>query len=270
MPIGQELGGYPDENMTHEQLVDHVANLQKTIEYYLGGQIDSTNAREFGGFYIKPTTLSSKSGNVGLSSASSGPSAVRIWAGNADMTNAPFRVYDDGHFVATNATLSGTIDWSLTNTDPVASGAASTANSASYKVEQIANGTYTGGTFITGTTIYSPTIMTGTNGKYLKLSGSQLQSVNGATKDGFTLDGTTGYLLWYSAGTQTGGIYKDTSQGYEQLLMSHDYLMLNGVQAISMSSSQITIGDVGGNVDIPANVNFLGAVSGANFTAKFG
>lgn len=108
MPIGQELGGFPTAEMTHEELVDHVANLQKTIEYYLGGQIDSTNAREFGGFYIKRTTLASKSGNVGLHSGI-GVDPVRLWAGNADMTNAPFRVHDNGRLVATNAEITGNI-----------------------------------------------------------------------------------------------------------------------------------------------------------------
>lgn len=105
MPIGQELGGFPTEDMTQKELIDHVGNMQKTIEYYLGGQIDSTNAREFGGFFIKPTMLASKSGNVGLHSGA-GTNPVRIWAGSTDMNSAPFRVYDDGSVILTKGTIS--------------------------------------------------------------------------------------------------------------------------------------------------------------------
>lgn len=113
MSIGQELGGYPSEDMTHVDLVDHVANLQKTVEYYLGGQIGSSNAREFGGFYIKPTTIMSKNGNVGLHSGT-GTNPVRIWAGGTDMTTASFRVYDNGSVNISK----GTISWGASGVAP--------------------------------------------------------------------------------------------------------------------------------------------------------
>lgn len=71
--------------------------------------------------------------------------------------------------------LGGSISWANVNTDPVATdayntansaysaagSASSTANSALTKAQQIANGTYSGGTFINGTLIYAPTISGG-------------------------------------------------------------------------------------------------------------
>lgn len=110
MPIGQELGGYPDEKMTHAELVDHVANLQKTVEFYLGGNLDTQNAREFGGWQIKPNFIRHTSGNVGLHSGQNSSDPVRIWAGDKDPEFAPFRVHHSGKVVMTNADISGTIN----------------------------------------------------------------------------------------------------------------------------------------------------------------
>jgi hypothetical protein len=204
-----------------------------------------------------------------------------------------FSVAVDGTFTATGATISGdinmsggSISWSSVNSDPVATSASSTANSALTTAQQIANGTYSGGTFISGSQIFSPTItggvlQTATTGRRLVLSGSELQSLNSSTKDGFTLDGSTGFLKWYSGGIQTGGIFKDTSQGYEQLLLSHDNLLLSGTNDITVSSDSIHIGNasVGSTTYFAGNVNFSG--THVNFstatvdglppvTAKFG
>lgn len=66
-----------------------------------------------------------------------------------------------------NLSLTGAIYWAdlgtdaqgrVTSAQSAASSAQGTANSALSTAQQIANGTYTGGTFINGTSIYSPTI----------------------------------------------------------------------------------------------------------------
>lgn len=102
MGIGQQLGGMPNDKMTYQELIDHVANLQKTIEYYLGGNIDSDNAREFGGWQIKKDVLQSKDGDVGLSTADGGidPDPVRVWAGDIDKDSSPFQVRASGKVIA--------------------------------------------------------------------------------------------------------------------------------------------------------------------------
>lgn len=113
MAIGQELGGYPDSSMSHNELVDHVANMQKTVEFYLGGNLDTQNAREFGGWQIKPNYLMHKTGNVGLhsgpSTGSDAADPVRIWAGDKSPEFAPFRVHHSGKVVMTNADITGSI-----------------------------------------------------------------------------------------------------------------------------------------------------------------
>jgi len=57
--------------------------------------------------------------------------------------------------------LGGTINWSSVNSDPRIDDVEDTANDALDIAQQIANGTYTGGTFISGSQIYSPSIFGG-------------------------------------------------------------------------------------------------------------
>lgn len=107
MGIGQQLGGMPNEKMTYQELIDHVANLQKTIEYYLGGNIDSDNAREFGGWQIKKDVLQAKDLDVGLSTANDGVDPIRVWAGDTDKNAAPFQVHQSGKVVANDLQMTG-------------------------------------------------------------------------------------------------------------------------------------------------------------------
>ena len=67
----------------------------------------------------------------------------------------------------------GTISWSNVNSDPLIDSAISQANSAYNKADSaeedvlaLANGTYPGGTFISGQAIYSPQLMFGNRGNY--------------------------------------------------------------------------------------------------------
>jgi phage minor structural protein len=180
--------------------------------------------------------------------------------------------------VAGNITmLGGHISWGSINSDPVATnaqsvanGAQSTANGAVSIAQAIANGTYSGGTFISGSQIYSPTvtggiIQTSAVGRRIELSGSQLKSLNTNTQDGFTLDGSTGYLQWYSNGSIMGGIYKNFSGSSEQLVFGHNLLaavVSNNRVDIQAPTVAIGSGFSGANVQFFNNVNFLGTVSG--------
>lgn len=91
-----EFGNFPGDDASIPELVDYVVMLQKTVELQLGGNLDSTNAREFGGWHIGREELASKSGMVGLSTATTGSNDLRIWAGDTNRNNAAFRVYEDG------------------------------------------------------------------------------------------------------------------------------------------------------------------------------
>ncbi len=60
-----------------------------------------------GGFVIGATTIADAAGLVGLSSAVTAGNDVRIWAGNADPTIAPFSVTEDGQMVASAGQIGG-------------------------------------------------------------------------------------------------------------------------------------------------------------------
>lgn len=112
-----------------------------------------------------------------------------LYLGNAVFASAPFKVSPSGVLTATGVNLSGnftmtsgSISWANISSDPTiataqstansasstassaqstANSASSTANSALTTAQQIAAGTYPSGTFIDGTTIYSPNISAG-------------------------------------------------------------------------------------------------------------
>lgn len=108
--------GLPDSNATNDELIDHIAMLQKTIEYYFSGGIDSTNMREIGGWGIGADILASKANTVGLSTRVTAGDDIRMWAGSTDMNTAAFRVYESGKVVLNNAQITGgTITWGAAN-----------------------------------------------------------------------------------------------------------------------------------------------------------
>jgi hypothetical protein len=65
-----------------------------------------------GGFTLGSTIFWTGSGatSVGLWGGVTGSDDVRFWAGAADIDNAPFRVKESGALIATNATLTGTVN----------------------------------------------------------------------------------------------------------------------------------------------------------------
>lgn len=163
---------------TTEELVDHVTMLTKTVEYQLSGRLDTHNIREIGGWYVNDKMLVSKNMSVGFSSATDRMENIRIFAGNAAVENAPFRVYDSGRFVATNASITGsiymtggTIEWTgvgapaysqITGTKP--------PTNADNTNEMLATGLGPYYTKIGNTYIYTGT-----------LTASQINAVNGIT-----------------------------------------------------------------------------------------
>jgi len=89
-------------------LANIVAILIKEVDF-LQTSLDSKNVREIAGYNVSQTTLQSRNGVVGLSSAKSGGDDVRIWAGDTDQAVAAFQVYESGKMVASNAEITGKV-----------------------------------------------------------------------------------------------------------------------------------------------------------------
>lgn len=122
-------------------------------------------------------------------------------------------------------------------------------------IDSNGNATFTG--TITGSTITGGTIQTAATGRRIVLSGSELNSMNSATKDGFTLDGVDGFLRWYTAGVNTGYIGKGTNPfSLEEMLFSHDFLKMNGAWGIDLVSPTVNIGQTTGDVYLLGNADF--------------
>ena len=194
-------------------------------------------------------------GNMKASSATLSNSVFnggQIVGSSINIGNGAFTVSPTGAVFASNLTLNGgSINWNSVNSDPIATNAVNLANMAASLATAIANGSYSGGTFINQRMIYSPTIMTGTAGRYLKLEGSQLLSMNGNTKDGISLDGSTGEIIFYYGGTEAGSIFHFQSGFGPVLGMTHNNLHFYASNRIIMSGlgSPVSISIGGGGSD---------------------
>lgn len=169
-----------------------------------------------------------------------------------------FEVDENGVLTATGADISGdislgagsTIDWNYVNTDPDTTTALNTANSASSTAstaltvaQQIANGTYSGGTFINGTTIYSPNIFGNT------ITVQPTSSANSSQQ--FNLN------AWF------GGSLLN-------VLRISSFASASPYVSFSSSNGAYAFWDFGSTL-FNGNLNFQNAtVSGLNVVAKFG
>lgn len=89
-------------------IANGLARHQKEMNWFMS-YLSSENALEFGGYYVTNDQLASKNGQVGLSSAVTGGSDIRIWAGDQLDGVPPFRVYEDGKMIASNAEITGKV-----------------------------------------------------------------------------------------------------------------------------------------------------------------
>lgn len=103
--IGAFNGDGMDDAKKVEALIDHVAKLQKMVQFMMTGNISSVNAREFGGWRVGLTELQSRAGDVGMSTANDAEDPVRLWAGSTDKNTAPWRVYQSGKSIMTGARI---------------------------------------------------------------------------------------------------------------------------------------------------------------------
>lgn len=98
-----------NSGMSPDELANVVARLIKEVQYLVDGNLDSKNAREFGGYQVSLTSFSSKNGVVGLSSAETAGDDIRVWAGDLLSGTPAFRVYESGKLVASNAEITGKV-----------------------------------------------------------------------------------------------------------------------------------------------------------------
>lgn len=87
-----------------EQLRDEVARMQKTMNHLLR-HLSSKNVKEIGGYFVTPTDIVSKDGDVGISSEDTGLDDVRFFAGSVNKETAPFKVRQSGKMEATGAVI---------------------------------------------------------------------------------------------------------------------------------------------------------------------
>lgn len=132
------------------------------------------------------------------------------------------------------------------------------------------DGTITAGAVVAGISISGPTItggiiQTAATGRRIVLSGSQLQSLNSSTKDGFTLDGASGFLLFHTNGSVKGNISRRFSGANEQLQMYHDNNVGIGAGSTVFFDTPRVQFQPSTLIDF-ANAN----ISGLNVVAKFG
>lgn len=98
-----------NSNMAVPDLIEVVAKLIKEVQFLTDGNISSTNAREFGGYQVGLTSLTSKNGVVGISSEITAADDIRFWAGDLLSGSPIFRVYESGKLVASNVDVTGKI-----------------------------------------------------------------------------------------------------------------------------------------------------------------
>lgn len=103
MPIPQIQPLNQDADL--EQVKNYVIRMERTLNFLLENGLDSENVFEVGGWRVGSDTLSSKDGDVGMTTAGTSGSSIRLWAGSTDPNTAPWRVTRDGTSYMTGAEI---------------------------------------------------------------------------------------------------------------------------------------------------------------------
>ena len=187
---------------------------------------------------------------------------LNLYGINVTKNGSPtFSVGNDGTVTINGKITMGagsTIAWgdgssiNTTGTSPYAttsalSSVSTTASTASSNVSKLANGTYSGGTFISGTTVKSPKLQGGTV-EILNSSSSRVGylSMGTASNNGYALTLYSDYALRMSA--SSGAVYITNSSGTD-ILIQNSNIALGGTVSI------------GGAVTIEGNIKINGNVS---------
>lgn len=268
---------------TIEDIKTYLHQQERTMRYLLEGRLSTKNVMEIGGWYVSENLLMSVDGDVGFSTDDSLAINLRMWAGapNAIRETAPYRVYSDGSFVATDADItgsihmtSGTISWGTigapdyddiggpkppTNADNTAANL-QTALGSNFTVigpDYIYSGT------ISGSQIFGGTITGVVYNAFDPLTPSRKLMIRPST-----IDGAPDLTFWNEASSsQARGALYVTSVG------GQDFFTMFSPSGIQITSPDTWFNGFArfGNADFSGNVDFTGAtVTGINTTAKFG
>lgn len=93
-------------NATLDDVINYVIRLERKLKEVLNN-IDSDNLFEVGGWRVRPDSIQSKDGDVGMSTADDGPDPIRFWAGDAINGNPPFKVTHNGYMYSTRGFIGG-------------------------------------------------------------------------------------------------------------------------------------------------------------------
>lgn len=285
-PLPGGLSGTPDTPTLVKyvnSLADQVAELQKQLEYSLSGNLDSTNAREFGGWQIGMTDMQAKTGAVGFSSfetpADVDPSAddLRIWAGSANRESAPFRVYESGRMVATDGEFSGDITGATMNASTINGSTmnASTINASTMNASTVNASTINSASMfssdITGGTITGSVIKTDTGLEHIELVAAGFHTYDGfgVERVGIYNVSNNPYLtnaatiaFMFPSGDYAGSLGTNASDESLRLEGSGGLFLTAGLgNSVTLNGLSVqTASDFGGSVDMSfINVDFTGA-----------
>lgn len=205
------------------------------FDFAFNGNIDSRNTREIGGYLISQTQIASKNGVVGFSSLVSGADDIRIWAGDADQEAAPFRVYESGLMVASNADITGKI----------------TANSGQIGGWTITPTKLYGSGMIEGGTILGSSIKTALSGQRVEMDITGLRShdIIGTMRVGILPSGLYGVsgVEWYSGtGVRKGVIFSDDNNF--ALVAPEDMLIFSQTGQVKFQGNGVDFSDVAVNM----------------------
>lgn len=305
-PLPGGLSGTPDTATLVKyinMLGDQVAELQKQLEYSLNGNLDSTNAREFGGWQIGMVDMQAKSGTVGFSSfetpadVNPGADDLRIWAGSSDRNSAPFRVYESGRLVATDGNFTGDITGSTMEASVISASVmnaseinastmnASTINASTMNASTINAGTINSsnmfssnivGNTITGGTITGSIIKTDSGPEHIELVAAGFHAYDGFGVERIGIYNVSNNPFLTNAATVTfmfpsgayAGSLGTSSSGSLRLEGSGGLFLTAGLgNSVNLNSLSVQgTSDFGGSVDMSfINVNFTGAgITGLN------
>lgn len=267
---------------SQQEIVDAIIALNRSLEYQMG-HLDSENVMEIGGWRVGPTQLTSKDLDVGMSTDDSQAENIRFWAGNSALQSAPFRVYNTGKFVATDADITGdihmtggTISWGdvgapgygdITGPKPPTNA----DNTASNLLDALgSNFTIIGPTYIYSGTISADQIFGGSITSVTYNAFHPLTPNNKLMIRPSNIDGIPDLTFWSASSTTSplGAIYLTNVGG-------QDFFSMFGPSGIQISSTDIWFNGPArftGSVDFGSNVDFTGAtVTGleVDSTARF-
>jgi hypothetical protein len=267
--------GSINEGASLADMINEFAKIQKQLNYIMDGGLDSTNAREFGGWLIDTDQLVSLNGLVGFSSADTGVDDIRMWAGNVNTSIAAYRVYESGHLFCSDVDITGKITsgegiiggWEIganfimdalgmTGLSSLVTGGndvrfwAGNADTsiAAFRVYE------DGSAFASNLTLEGGVIRSAASpGERIEIAANQLSTYNASNQlEGLVLGynsgggSTYGDVSLFSGGTRTALFYNTVSDGWQ--------LMGDGGKALRLGGSE--------GVYCFGDWNFFGTVSG--------